>query len=402
MPQRVSPSELAKQMPEMHRRATQAGMSVSAYLEKQDPSDHEDNKNSKLDAFGRVMREVEIIPTSNPAAGIWASKIEDFIDDEESRAVFLEWTQRTYRRAKYGKSPNTRAIITTDELLNTPLRPYADQAGVQLDRFRPELPLSALVAVDTPITGTAYRSVYMDDTMFDDVNYARVNELAEIPMAALRTASEETRLHKYGRGIEWSYESVREQRLDKVALFIAELALKTEEEKTAYVVDLLVNGDGNAGTAADVVDSTDLDSASTTDLTLAAYLLFKKQFRSPYRPNVFLGNAMSVTALEMLPIGTTNIPYVTLPPNSAIGNLQPLADNNYGANIGYATVDSLPDSTLLAIDSRFALERVSQIGSRITESDKFITRQSNVVVFTETEGWKILSKHANKLLEFND
>lgn len=395
----TTPQDLFRGMPQLFRESAKAGMSVSAYMEKQDPSTNYP-EHEKTDAFGRVLKHLGIRSRSNPSAGIWASTFDEFDQSDEHRAVGLEWCLRTWRAAKYGASANTRAITSQDELIGSALRPYEDGPLRNRNQFAPEVPLSTLIAVDTPITGTAYRSVFLDDTAFSNANYVRVAELSEIPMAQVKTAQEETRLHKHGRGIEWSYESMREQRLDKVALFIAELALRVEEQKVAYVVNMLINGDGNPGTAAQVVDSTTLDPASTTSLTLRAWLRFKKSFDSPYQARIVLGDEATITSFELMPIGTNEVPLASVGADSAIGTIAPISASEYRTGIRYGSVSGVAANTLLAFDDRFALERVSQIGSRVQESERFITRQSEVMVFTETEGFKLMTPKTNKVLSF--
>jgi hypothetical protein len=395
----MSPQDLANAMPTLFRRSAEAGMSVSAFMERENPSS--DYPSEKTDAFGRVLKYLGIRSRSIPSAGVWASTFDVFDKDETHRAIGLEWCLRQWRAAKYGMTANTRAVLSGDELVGSILRPHDDAAGIRQPLYAPQVPLSTFVATETAIQGTTYRAAYLDDSAFDGASYVRLTEAGEIPMASVQTAQEESRLHKHGRGIEWSYEAMREARLDKVALFIAELALRVEEQKVAHVVNLLINGDGNSGTAAEVIDSEDLDATATTSLTLKAYLRFKKRFRAPYRADIILGDEETITELELLPVGTNSMPLIAINDNSAIGALRPLSENQLGTGVGYGVVETVPDKHLLAIDSRFALERISQIGSRVQESERFITRQTEAMVFTEHEGWKVLSKGTNKLLDFS-
>jgi len=56
---------------------------------------------------------------------------------------------------------------------------------------------------------------------------------------------------------------------------------------------------------------------------------------------------------------------------------------------------------IIGFDKRFAIERVVDIGATITEVEQFITRQVQVLVVTEAEGYAVIDKNAMGILNVN-
>jgi hypothetical protein len=67
--------------PEMYRTAYANKMSLSAWLETQDPSE---GYNDGLDAFGRLLMAADIRVNSMPEIGVYASKFEAFDKTEHT------------------------------------------------------------------------------------------------------------------------------------------------------------------------------------------------------------------------------------------------------------------------------------------------------------------------------
>ena len=90
---------------QLYERAYADGMSFSAMLEKLDPSAQYrgDQVLGETDAFQRQLMLAGIRAHSDPVAGIWASKVEDFYSSRREGAVSLlpEFIARTWRRADY-------------------------------------------------------------------------------------------------------------------------------------------------------------------------------------------------------------------------------------------------------------------------------------------------------------
>lgn len=394
----------------VHLRAADARTTPSVQLEMEQPSDAVEH-DTGADAFGRILEHCGIVTRDNPAAGVYSTRIGRLLSGEHvmpdgqkigraaGRAIGMVWAERAWRRAKYGLSPNTRGLfISEDDALGTAVRPWTDNPTVRdvMDRT-PNIPLSAIVATETSIEDDAYRSIYVDETAIGTFDFKRVTEGAEIPTVDLRTSEQEIRLHKRGRAINWTYEAARNMRLDKFQLIIDKMAMDVEAGKIAQAVGVLMAGDGN-NNAPTVIDLTAMDSTLTAGdpPSLRSILRYKKTFRGAFRLTTILGNIEDITDLEMIEIGLDSTPWVALGENVGIGRLSAINDQRTNNDIGYADLDAgiVPAGILLGFDARWALERVSQIGATISEADNFINNQTNLLTFTDTDGFALMFEGA--------
>lgn len=393
---------LARMGPELYRAAYDKGMSLSSYLEALHPqSDFKDG----LSAFERVLKEAGIITTSIPEMGVYASQFRDFEVSEGARNLVPEWIASQYRRARWAGYVQARAgayYTSDDELLNTWVRPYADQATPRrLTRdLTPAIPLSELVAVTTPIDGDAYRVFYITDNAAEE-HMVRVGEGANIPTATLTDGEYTIRLQKYGRALEVTYEALRRFRLDKIAYYLQRLAIQTEADKVTKVIDTIVSGDGNTNTEAEVYNLTTLDSgASAGTLTLKGWLAFKLKFANPYALTTALvqeGVALQMLTLNM---GSANVPLVTVQGPSGFGSFRPINPGLADA-VALGITAEAPALKIVALDNRLAVERVFEMGANIQEVERWASKQTQKLVFTETEGFACLDRDAAKILNVN-
>jgi hypothetical protein len=380
----------------MYRRAYERGMSLSAYLERIDPSEQ---YKDGLDGFGRLMKVAGIVTRSNPGLGYYADSFSEFEKTPQTMALVHEWARRQWKRAATGKDPSTRSVFlsTEDNALNSWMRQYQDAATPRFRAVAPAIPLDELVAITTPIEGDAYRAFYLQDET-EAERLVRVAQGAEIPRAKLVGGDQTIRLHKYGRALEVSYETLRRQRIDMVAFHIARMAVQAEADKVSSALDVLINGDGNAN-AAQVFDLTDLDPDATAGtLSLAGWLAFKLKFMNPYAITTALVQEGTALQMMLLNTGSANIPLIAIQNASGFGSFRPINPGLADA-VGLGWTADAPASKVVAFDNRFALERVVEVGAEISEVDRWITRQVQVLTITEVEGYAVLDAHAAKVLD---
>ena len=144
----------------VYRAAYEKGMSLSAYLEQEDPSpEYRDG----TDAFQRVLQAADIRIKSLPEYGVQASEFGEFSRTEATRALIPEWLLRTWREVQTGRPFSTRAMYSTaDGAAGSWERPYAEATSARTDQqVAPAIPLSELVAITTPINAAEYRAYYL-------------------------------------------------------------------------------------------------------------------------------------------------------------------------------------------------------------------------------------------------
>lgn len=393
---RPGPQELLRQMKggQLYRRAAEDGMGLSAWLETQDPSDqHRDG----LDAFSRLMRVANIRSRSDAFRGYYADRFEAFDRNEETRALMPEWLIRQYRRAA-GQQVNTRAYTSDDQALNSLMRPYADAMTPRFSpQIAPAVPISEVTATNTGITGDAYRSFYLTDVAAQS-RLVRVSEGAELPRAKLVGAEHTIRLYKYGRILEVTYETVRRMPLDMVQLHVSRIAIQSQVDKLATIIDVILNGDGNSGTAATSYNLTALDSAAVAGtLTLKGWLAFKFKFPNPYSLTTALAQEAMALQLALLNTGSANIPLVNIQAASGFGGITPI-NPELADNVALGITADAPASKIVGLDRRFGIERVFEVGADIQEIIRWAERQTTGLSLSEVEGYATFDGSALRIL----
>ena len=394
----LRPQEMLKRMgPEIYRQAYRAGMSVSAWLEREDPSpEYKDG----LDAFGRLMRAADIRATSLPELGVYASTFAEFERDANTLALAPEFLSRAWRRASTGKDVNTRAIYGSDDnAAGGSLYPYTYADQLRAKRIAPAIPLAELIAITTPINSGAYQAFYLTDSV-DDQRMKRIAEGTDVPTAKLTGSDHTIRLKKFGRGLEASYEVLRRQRLDMIALHMARLAVQAEVDKVTAALAVLVAGDGASG-APTTHNLTTLDTgASAGTCSLKGWLAYKMKFANPYiLTHILVQEAVSLQ-LMTLNTGSANIPLVQVNAVSGFGGFSPI-NPGLGDNVRLGWTSDAPALYVVGLDNRFALEQVTEIGANIEEVERFVQRQTQAIYLTEVMGFCVFDLNAIKLLNVN-
>lgn len=382
---------------ELHREALEAGVPLSRYLEVIDPTP----KESRLNAFQRQLQAAGVVTRSNPREGYWASEASVFFETQAGRALYPEFFAREWRSVMFA-TPQERAILLSgDATLGSWERPYFDAAGpLWNNQITPAIPLSEVVATTTPITGEDYRALYMTYDA-EALRLFRVGESAEIPMATLTSSPRNIRLKKYGRGMRATYEQMRRMRVDRLAWWIRWMAVQSEVDKVSAALDVLVNGDGNSGTAATEHNLLTLDTtAIANELSLLGWLKFRMQWENPYVMTTFLAQIDETIQVLLLNMGTANLPLQGAEIGGIGNGLTPI--NTTADNIRYGWTSEAPDNKIVGFDNRFALEHVVEIGSEISETERFITNQTQVITFTENSAFAVLDPAAAKVLDLSE
>ena len=386
-----------------YREAYDAGMSLSAWLEKNDPSEAYTGEASKMDAFQRVLAAGGIVTKSDPLRGIWASRWGDLASNKQHsglRSLVPEFVARQWRMVQHGQPQmQQRSLYTSgDGIIGSWERPYADAASGRWDKLlAPQIPLSWLIAITTPISESEYRIYYLQEDTTEE-RQSRISEGANIPVMMLKGAEHVVNLLKYGGGLEATYEVMRRQRIDKMSMHIQRMAVRSEVDKVSQILGVMVNGDGNSGTGAIAHTQTGLHSGSSSGtLTLRAYLNFLMQFEGPYMCTGIIAQNQKALDVQLLDTGNANIPLAFL--SGTFGSVTPV--NQAQANTPIAWTADAPANKLVGFDGRLAIERVVEIGSTIAEVERYVRRQTEAIYMTETEGFGKMDKNSVRTLDIN-
>lgn len=393
---RERPLEAMRNLKNRYAVAHQERMTLSQLLEKDDPSHEWPEEDRKIRAFGRVMQASGFRFKSDPAEGLWADEYGDIAKSDEGRALIPEWAATIWRRTlMQGYDPQVRIFGMSEDVIGGLARPFTDKAGVYEQALTPGIRLADLVTLTTPIQGTDYRSSYLVEPATAGVRWSRIAEKADIPRSTIGLAEHVIRLLKYGRGIEMSYEAARRIRIDKIALWLSRSALQVEADRVAQAIDILINGDGNTATSAAAFTQGGLDTG--TALTVRAWLAFKAKWKPPYRMTHVFARETELLNLQLLQFPNQNPFLWQIQQGGGFGSITPMQDVNGGV-VQYGQTDSVPATVYLGVDARLALERITEIGSDISETTRFIERQTELLTFTENDGFGIIDPNSAKTL----
>lgn len=353
---------------DMYQEARRNEITLSQLLELNDPS----AEGSRLDAFERQLREHNIVTQTIASKGINASTVDAFYRTNESKVLFPEFIGRTLR----------------ESLVAASVLPY-------------------LIAMNTPIDGNAYRTIYCknDTANKKAAKRRRITEASELPKSKLVTAENTTKIYKYGNAIEASYETIRRMKIDMFAVHIRRIGQQSASDEVLDVLDIIKDGDGN-NNAATVYTNTGLDSGATGGtLSQDAFVSFLLAFY-PYSCNTMVANkaallqvlkllypAQSTTQLVAFLIGGGALPAKVKMPQGLFSEFTLLYDPNIEA------VNAHP--AIYGLDSRYAIEKVQEVGSDIQEADKYILNQTQVLTISENAGFNKIMPEASAILEIN-
>jgi hypothetical protein len=106
--------------------------------------------------------------------------------------------------------------------------------------------------------------------------------------------------------------------------------------------------------------------------------------------------------LLMLPAGAANNIqlYSLLQQGNALGGLVPIYDA-LRDGVRYGNTPDAPANQIVGIDNRLSLEHVTEIGANITEVEKFVLDQTQVLVMTEVEGFAVFDQNSTRVLVVN-
>lgn len=246
------------------------------------------------------------------------------------------------------------------------------------------------------IDGNTVQSPMLDLTSEQNkpaLKRARIAEGADLPTGKIVIGEKAITLWKHGRAIEITYEAARRMRIDIFTRQMNAIVSDIVDQNMTYATDVLVNGDGNKGTEAEKIGTTEnageitaqdiisamFDYENVNHYTANTIVMPKKYLKTVsqlmYDPTLAVGAGMQIAF---------NIPQMSNQTITMIGN------NN-------AVIGNKDAMILLNRDS--TLIRYEENGSNIREMENFIRNQTRLMTMSENSGYAIGTAGSNKYLE---
>ena len=316
-----------------------SGKSFTSVLEDLDPSENYKGTSLEgLDAYQRQLKRFNI-----KVSGRGCDKVEKFFSTPDSAILFPEFLSRAIKQG-----------LTACDVI-------------------PEI-----TAVNTIIDGIDYRAIKSETATATQNDATEGNALREV---SVRTDSSLVSLKKYGRLFSSSYEALRFQNLDVVAVIFKKIGMDIANEQMLDAVSALVSSGSSA--------ATEVEPETPGTLTYTDLLTLGKNF-NPYHPNVMM--ASSTTIKEILSLPAMQDAEAGLAFHGTGNLVTPL-----GAKL--VMVKGLEDGKIITIDSNFALQMI-QSGDVIVEYDKVIDKQLERATISVTAGFSRIFRDAVKVLNY--
>lgn len=320
-----------------------SGLSFTQMLESVDPSEnYKGTQYEGLDAYQRQLKRFDIRPS-----GPNSSVVGKFFQTSDAAVLFPEYVSRAVRY------------------------------GMEEASFLPDI-----VAATTNIDSMDYRVM---DLNMSSAN-AEMDIIAEgdqLSTADFSVSDRVIRLKKRGKMITTSYDVLRFQRLDVVAIALRRIGASLAQSLMADAVDVLINGDtsnnSNAATPYAILGET----YAYSDL-----VDFWDQF-APYELNTMLASPHVTVQLLKLPEFRDATAGLNFHGTGKI--ITPL-----GANL-IRTAHISDQNMLIGIDKSCALEMV-KVGDIETDYGKLVDHQLEQIAVTSIAGFAKILKDASKTL----
>lgn len=349
------------------RPAKDANMSVRDYVN----TTYETNADAYGDAFSQLCESEGIILGSNKKYGIKSPSLESVLNGRPQMEAGVI-VRNPSSQARVLLMPAIGALVE-DKLVGD-LSMNADQ----YDR---------MIAIDTTIADEWY--------LWPEANYAapeaaRSQVIAPLSkptnMLTLTTVEKSIRVPTYALGIEWDDRVTKYLNLDFISLSIArQIAVERNARANENLLSML-NGDADYGmsslaTLSKVKTAVSLDSTATTGITQKAWMLWLNSNGKKRRIDWVVTDILGALAIQNRSgrpvIVGDNGTSVRINTNERVAN----PTWNDEVNVFITDDANWPAGTVMGIDSRYAIQRVTSTNASYEATENFVLRRSTAMRF---------------------
>lgn len=383
-------------------------MSISALMEREDPTTSPRDQALGIDAFQRSIAALGIRTVSSAFHGVHAHTLSDLERAGEKlgseyagRVLSYELVRRAYLEGiRSGTSKFTggdvQRFYASSSPLSDVLNPTFMMQTPTAQKMRQPI-LNFMVALETTVPTNVFKHVYIENQESAQ-QLRRVAEGAELPTVKLTTTDRTNRVYKYGVALEISDEAVRRVAIDEIRFHVARIGGQRTLDKERDCYDTLVAGDGNASTAATESDISTIGGVAGSVSSTPIFNWLGLFEGSGYRPTIAIAPLAAKTKVRNATYGSANHPLYL--------GIEALLRGGQGPE----EVDMPPviarafavTGKLLATDATQNIGLALEAGASKQETDRYVKRQVNVYAITDTAGFWIIDANATRILDIEN
>lgn len=258
------------------------------------------------------------------------------------------------------------------------------------------------LAADLAMNANAFDSMIAIDTSIADdwlilpvANYKGpeegrsqvISQLAKpVNMLVLTTSEKAIRIPTYSLGIEYASQAENYLNLDFIALSIArQVAVERNERANQYLLSM-VNGDADVGqgslaAAGRVKTAVSLDSTSSSGITQKAWMLWLFSNGKQRRITHVVTDVLGMMAIQ----NRSGRPVITGDNGTStrFNTNEVVANPTWNDNVSIFITDDAnwPSGTVMGLDSRYAIQRVTSSNANYSSIENFVTTRSTIMRF---------------------
>lgn len=325
------------------------------------------DKDTYLEAESRGMTLSELLETAEYDPSLSGSPLDAFERQLALAGIRLGGKNPTLVDQFYQKAPTLMPEFILREI----------KKGQSM---RPEL--SSLLANSTTVNNNRYTPFHIDTSTTDKFSLRPIGEGSEIPQIHVTEQTHSINVPEYGLGLKASYKSLRYRTTAQFRVLLWYIGFKLQTDKIAFVVDCILNGDGNSNPADTV------NAATSGTLTYDDLITLWAEFE-PFEMNTIIchiGKLKTILTLEEF--------------KDPMAGYRFQGKGEMFSPLGAALVrcDEVPTDLVIGLDSRFAVEEVITQPLMI-EYDKVIEQRFEEAVISESVAYAKVIKEASVALD---
>lgn len=367
-----------------------------------------------IDAQG-ATQQLEVTLDTVREAGLAARSVRDYVNEKYPTNVEAYGDTFSQLCASEGivlvpskkhgiRSPNLNAVLEGRPVLEagSVVRQPNSQGRVLLMPAIGALVEDKLVS-DLDMNANAFDAmIAQDDTIADEwllwpeINYAApeaarsqvITQLAKpAAMLSITTAEKSVRIPTFSLGIEYSHQATKYLNLDLLTLAITRQVATERNARANENLLGILNGDPDMGQASlsslgKSATAVSYDAAATTGITQLAWISFLYNNSKKRRVTHLVTDIAGAMAVE----NRTNRPTVVQdnPGSKRIDSTVHVSNPTWAPDLPIFIVDSSvgwPTKTILGIDARWALHRVTSTNASYQAQEEWVLRRGTAMRF---------------------